>query len=58
MILAEIFCILIYLLIDWFNNILVNLIGEPYLIYIIGLVPRHFNGMIIGIGLFLIIIIT
>lgn len=42
----------------WFNKILVNLMGDPSLISITGLDPKHFRGIVIGVGLFLIITIN
>lgn len=42
----------------WLSRIRVNLIGLPYLIYIMGFEPRHLSGTVIGVGLFLIIIIS
>ena len=35
-----------------------NFIGEPYLISITGLDPKHFKGIVKGVGLSLIIIIS
>lgn len=55
---ALVFMSFTYLLIVWLRRILVNLIGEPSLTYTIGLDPKHFNGIVMGVGLFFIMIIS
>lgn len=47
-----------YLLIVWFNNILVNFIGDPSFTSITGFDPKHLKGIVTGVGLFLIITIS
>jgi len=55
---ALVFLNLNCLLIDWLSNILVNDIGEPYVIYMVGFDPKHLSGSTRGFGLFLIMIIN